>query len=109
MVRRPATAESERYVICNADESEPGTFKDREIILRQCHKMLEGLAIAAYAVEAKDIFIYIRGEYVNEIRALEAGHRTSQRAAGRVCLPHRQGTRRVHLRRRNGADRIAGR
>ena len=63
--------DTERYVVCNADESEPGTFKDREIILRQCHKMLEGLAIAAFAVEANDIFIYIRGEYVNEIRVLE--------------------------------------
>jgi NADH:ubiquinone oxidoreductase subunit F (NADH-binding) len=64
-------ADTERYVVCNADESEPGTFKDREIILRQCHKLLEGLAIAAFAIEARDIFIYIRGEFVNEIRALE--------------------------------------
>ena len=64
-------AETERYVVCNADEGEPGTFKDREILLRQCHKMLEGLAIAAATIEAKDIFIYIRGEFTNEIRALE--------------------------------------
>jgi NADH:ubiquinone oxidoreductase subunit F (NADH-binding) len=64
--------ETERYVVCNADESEPGTFKDREIILRQSHKMIEGLAIAAVTVGAKDIFIYIRGEFTNEIRALQA-------------------------------------
>ena len=63
--------ERERYVVCNADESEPGTFKDREVILRQCHKMLEGLAIAASVVEAQDIYVYIRGEYTNEIRAVE--------------------------------------
>jgi NADH:ubiquinone oxidoreductase subunit F (NADH-binding) len=64
-------AETERYVICNADEAEPGTFKDRELILRQSHKMLEGLAIAASVIEAKEIFIYIRGEYTNEYRAIE--------------------------------------
>ncbi len=64
--------DSERYVICNADEGEPGTFKDREIILRQPHKMLEGLAIAAWAIGAKDIYIYIRGEFTNERRVLEA-------------------------------------
>lgn len=63
--------ETERYVVCNADEAEPGTFKDRELILRQCHKMLEGLAIAAAVVETKDIYIYIRGEYTNEYRAIE--------------------------------------
>lgn len=63
--------ETERYVVCNADEGEPGTFKDREIILRQPHRMLEGLAIAAHTVGANDIFIYIRGEFVNEVRSLE--------------------------------------
>jgi NADH:ubiquinone oxidoreductase subunit F (NADH-binding) len=65
-------SETERYVICNADEGEPGTFKDREIILRQSHKMIEGLAIAAWAVGANDIYIYIRGEFTNERRALAA-------------------------------------
>ena len=64
--------ETERYVVCNADEAEPGTFKDRELILRQPHKMLEGLAIAAHAVAAKEIYIYLRGEYVNEYRVLQS-------------------------------------
>lgn len=63
--------ETERFVICNADEGEPGTFKDREIVLRQPHKMLEGLAIAAWCIGAKDIYIYIRGEFTNEIRSLD--------------------------------------
>lgn len=63
--------ETERYVICNADEGEPGTFKDREIILRQPHKMIEGLAIAAWTIGANDIYIYIRGEFTNEIRSLQ--------------------------------------
>lgn len=64
-------AETERYVICNADEAEPGTFKDRETMLRQPLKMLEGLAIAATVVETKSIWIYIRGEYVNEYQSLQ--------------------------------------
>ncbi len=62
--------ETERYVVCNADEGEPGTFKDREILLRQPHKMLEGLAIAAWATGAASIYIYIRGEFTNEVRSL---------------------------------------
>ncbi len=64
-------AETERYIVCNADEGEPGTFKDREVLLRQPHLMLEGLAIAAWTVEAKDIYIYIRGEFGNERRNLD--------------------------------------
>ncbi len=64
-------AETERYVVCNADEAEPATFKDREIMLRQPHKMLEGLAIAAHVVQTNQIYIYLRGEYVNEFRVLE--------------------------------------
>ncbi|MEL7496522.1 MAG: NADH-ubiquinone oxidoreductase-F iron-sulfur binding region domain-containing protein [Planctomycetota bacterium] len=63
-------AESERYMICNADEAEPGTFKDRETMLRRPHRMLEGLAIAATVIETNQIYIYIRGEYVNEYAAL---------------------------------------
>ena len=78
--------ETERYVVCNADESEPGTFKDREVILRQCFKMLEGLAIAAMATESKDIFIYIRGEYINEIRLLEKAIAEAQPHLGDVTV-----------------------
>jgi NADH:ubiquinone oxidoreductase subunit F (NADH-binding) len=66
-----AQAETERYVVCNADEGEPGTFKDREILLRRPHEMLEGLAISAAAVEARDIYVYIRGEFTDERRALD--------------------------------------
>lgn len=78
--------ETERYVVCNADESEPGTFKDREIVLRQCHKMLEGLAIAAVTVGAKDIFIYIRGEFTNEIRALQTAIKESLEVIGDLTI-----------------------
>ncbi|HIQ24508.1 MAG TPA: NADH-quinone oxidoreductase subunit F [Persephonella sp.] len=52
-----------RYLICNADESEPGTFKDRIIIERDPHLLIEGMIISAYAIGAEKGFIYIRGEY----------------------------------------------
>lgn len=52
-----------KYVVCNADESEPGTFKDRLILEGDPHSMIEAMAIAAYAVGADEGYIYIRGEY----------------------------------------------
>jgi len=55
-----------RYLVCNADESEPGTFKDRELILKNPHLLIEGLAIASYAIGAKQCYIYIRGEFAKE-------------------------------------------
>ncbi len=60
-VRRQA--ETTRYVVLNADEGEPGTFKDREVLLRRPDRVLEGLAIAAWAVGAKDVYLYLRGEF----------------------------------------------
>jgi len=57
-----------RYLICNADESEPGTFKDRELIEHDPHMVLEGIAIASYAIRA---YIYIRGEFVRWAQLLE--------------------------------------
>ena len=63
-------AVTERYVVLNADEGEPGTFKDREVILRRPHLVVEGLAIAAYALEAGDIYCYVRGEFGHVKRAL---------------------------------------
>ena len=52
-----------KYVVCNADESEPGTFKDRLIIEGDPHSIIEAMALAAYAVGANEGYIYIRGEY----------------------------------------------
>ena len=60
------------YLTVNADESEPGTFKDREIMLRVPHRLLEGCLIAAYAIASKHVYIYIRGEYSREYEVLEA-------------------------------------
>ncbi|MCR4391792.1 MAG: NADH-quinone oxidoreductase subunit NuoF [Candidatus Acetothermia bacterium] len=53
----------EKYVICNADEGEPGTFKDRLILEGDPHKLIEAMAIAAYAVGARTGIVYVRGEY----------------------------------------------
>jgi len=70
---RAVANESEpvRYVVVNADEGEPGTFKDREIMLRRPHLLVEGLAIAAEAVGATDIYLYVRGEFPEERRSVE--------------------------------------
>jgi NADH:ubiquinone oxidoreductase subunit F (NADH-binding)/NADH:ubiquinone oxidoreductase subunit E len=68
VAREPATP---RYVICNADESEPGTFKDREILRDLPHLVLEGMALAAWYVGAERGWVFIRHEYGPERRALE--------------------------------------
>lgn len=60
------------YVVVNADEGEPGTFKDREVMLRRPHRLIEGLAIAAWFVGAERAYIYIRGEFPAPRRSLEA-------------------------------------
>src|SRR5213078_3806640 len=69
------------YLTVNADESEPGTFKDREIMLKVPHRLIEGCLIAAHAIQSKHVFIYIRGEYGEEYRVLEAA-RAEAEAAG---------------------------
>ena len=56
-------AVTERYIVLNADEGEPGTFKDRECMLRRPDLVLEGMAIAAHALGAKDCYLYLRGEF----------------------------------------------
>ena len=58
-----AAAGDVKYVVCNADESEPGTFKDRVLMEQRPHLLLEGIALAAYAVDARKAYIFIRGEY----------------------------------------------
>ncbi|MCK6506021.1 SLBB domain-containing protein [Myxococcota bacterium] len=65
-------ADPERTVVCNADEAEPGTFKDRETMLRRPHRVLEGLAIAALVTGARQAWVYVRGEFPACRAALEA-------------------------------------
>jgi len=62
----------EKYLVCNADESEPGTFKDRELMQKSPHMLVEGVIIAAYAGSIRRSFIYIRGEYQLQADILEA-------------------------------------
>lgn len=60
-----------KYLCCNADESEPGTFKDRQLMERDPHQVLEGMAIACYAIGAQTAYIYIRGEFRLGAKILE--------------------------------------
>ncbi len=71
---------NQKYVICNADESEPGTFKDRILLLDDPHRMIEGLCIAAYAIGATKGYIYVRGEYPYVIPVLENALREAKEA-----------------------------
>jgi NADH-quinone oxidoreductase subunit F len=59
------------YLICNADESEPGTFKDRYILHQDPHQLLEGIAISCFALNARTAYIYIRGEFPEGAKILE--------------------------------------
>ncbi|MBV7256674.1 NADH-quinone oxidoreductase subunit NuoF [Pacificimonas sp. WHA3] len=65
------TAERPSYLVINADESEPGSCKDREILRHDPHKLIEGALVAGFAMRAKAAYIYIRGEYIREAEALQ--------------------------------------
>ena len=67
----PKQATKPKYMVVNADESEPGTYKDRYTLARDPHMMLEGAAIGAYAIGAHAIYVYIRGEFGLSYRRLE--------------------------------------
>ena len=68
----PKQALRPHYLVCNADESEPGTFKDREIMRWTPHALIEGCAIAAYAIGAERCYIYIRGEFTEPWKVMSA-------------------------------------
>jgi len=67
----PKDTTSPKFLVVNADEGEPGTFKDRYIIERDPHRLLEGMIIAAYATGCSKAYVYIRGEYVQPARILQ--------------------------------------
>ncbi|MFN8413909.1 MAG: NAD(P)H-dependent oxidoreductase subunit E [Anaerolineales bacterium] len=71
---------NQKYVVCNADESEPGTFKDRVLLTDDPHRVIEGMCITAYAVGASKGFIYIRGEYPYIVPILEAALQEAREA-----------------------------
>ncbi len=68
----PKNVEKPIYLAVNADESEPATFKDRFIIVRDPHMLIEGIIICCYAINSHDAYIYIRGEYTTQVKALQA-------------------------------------
>ena len=67
----PKEKSKPHYLCCNADESEPGTFKDREIMRWTPHALIEGCAIAQYAIQAEVTYIYIRGEFTEPLRIMQ--------------------------------------
>jgi NADH-quinone oxidoreductase subunit F len=69
-VPKPEALPKPHYLVVNADESEPGSFKDREIMLRVPFRFLEGCLIAAHGIESQHVFVYIRGEYEREFEIL---------------------------------------
>jgi NADH-quinone oxidoreductase subunit F len=74
-IPKPEQNPNPHYLVVNADESEPGSFKDNEIMTRVPHRLIEGCLITAFAVESQHVFVYIRGEYTGPyevlVRALE--------------------------------------
>ncbi len=68
------------YLVCNADEGEPGTFKDREILLKAPHQLIEGMLITARAIGCSTAYIYVRGEFRRETAAVEAALREAREA-----------------------------
>jgi NADH-quinone oxidoreductase subunit F len=71
---------SEKYVVCNADESEPGTFKDRVLLLDDPHSVIEGMLIAGYAIGSQNGYIYVRGEYPYILPVLENALKEARQA-----------------------------
>ena len=68
----PKDTEKPVYLAVNSDESEPATFKDRYILVKDPHMLIEGIIICSYAIGSHDTYIYIRGEYTSQVKALQA-------------------------------------
>ena len=79
----PPNLEGEVYLVCNADEGEPGTYKDREIIADNPHSLIEGMALAAYIMGATTGYIYVHGEIYEQYESLER-NLDDARAAGLI-------------------------
>src|SRR5512146_2734749 len=70
-----------RYLVVNADESEPGTFKDREMLLSDPHPLIELCLLTAHAIASTHVFIYIRGQYLTQFEILKAAANEARHAA----------------------------
>ncbi|MDQ3866224.1 MAG: NADH-quinone oxidoreductase subunit NuoF [Actinomycetota bacterium] len=79
-IPKPDQAAKPIYLTVNADESEPGTFKDREIMFRVPHALIEGIVITSYAIGAETAFVYLRGEYLHEFEILRTALEDARRA-----------------------------
>ena len=93
-----------RYVVCNGDEGDPGAFMDRSIMEGDPHRMIEGMMIAAYAVQAQEGYIYVRAEYPLAIRRLETAIHQAEEIG--ILGDHILGTNfsfRLHINRGAGA------
>ncbi len=103
------------YLVINADESEPGSCKDREIMRNDPHLLIEGALLAGFAMRAHTSYIYIRGEFIRERERLPARHRRSAMRPSFIGKDNIHGwdfdlyvaprRRRLHLRRGDGASR----
>ena len=71
---------NQKYVVCNGDEGDPGAFMDRSVMEGDPHRVLEGMAIAGYAVGANQGYIYVRGEYPLAVQRLQTAIRQAERA-----------------------------
>ncbi|NPA26729.1 MAG: NADH-quinone oxidoreductase subunit E [Chloroflexi bacterium] len=91
-----------KYVVVNADESEPGTFKDRALLEADPHAVLEGALLAAYAIQAERVYVYVRGEYGRAYRILRRAL-DEARAAGYIGPRSDNGPWRVEVEIRRGA------
>lgn len=91
-----------KYVVCNADESEPGTFKDRVLMEHRPHLLLEGIALAAYAIGASEAYIFIRGEYPKAQAILEQAIEEAQ-SAGLLGENSMESNFSLHIELRRGA------
>ena len=108
-----------RYLVVNGDESEPGTYKDRLLMERDPHQLIEGVLIACYAVGAAQAFLYVRGEMALAQERIAAGPqrglrrrlRRQEHPRHRLLRRHRPalGRRRLHRRRGDRAHRVASR
>ena len=76
----PRSSSKPKYLVCNADESEPGTFKDRELMEKNPHLMIEGMILTAYAIQANTGYIYLRGEFEALQRILDRAIAEAQSA-----------------------------
>src|SRR5256885_14060088 len=92
-IPKPDQNPNPHYLVVNADESEPGSFKDNEIMARVPHRFIEGCLITAHAVESRAVFVYIRGEYTGPydilVAALEELKRRKEILGSVSFLVHR--------------------